>query len=436
MKGATNWPDFWSTYGIGVAFVFGAFLIAYQFVNPAPPKHITIATGAVDGAYHRFAERYAALLEHSGITLEVRSTAGSVANLALLNDPSEKVDLAFVQGGVEAQSGRGALVGLGSIFLEPVWVFHRADMEVHDLRDLNARRVYIGPDGSGTQDLALRLLAENGATITRPSEDRFDGPGLVAAFSQGRIDAAIVVASPLAGSVRALLAAEGVALMDKARVAAYARRDRSLIGVLLPRGTIDLVEDRPSRDTRLIAATAMLAARKTLHPALIDLVLEAADEVHSQGGVFEEAGAFPSPHHMNLPVSADAERFYEYGPPLLRRYLPFWAATLLDRLKVMLLPLVAVMLPLLRVTPPLYRWRVRRRIYRWYEELQQIDPDLQDHKWGATKLERNLSELDRMEREVLHVSVPLSYADQLYDLRLHIGLVRTRLNSLRDLGAE
>lgn len=435
LKGAANWSDYWSTYGLGVALVVAAFVVAYQYVNPAPPTHIVMATGGPGGAYQQFAQRYRSLLEESGVELVVRSTAGSVENLMLLDDPEGAVDLAFVQGGVELANDESSVVGLGSVFLEPVWVFYRSGLAIRDLRDLAGMSVYVGPMGSGTRHLALRLLADNGVELPVPLAEISTTEDLIAALNAGEIDAVFVVASPLASSVQALLRANSVTLLDMTRAEAYERRYPFLEGVALPRGTFDLVNELPDRDVRLLAATAMLAARDSLHPALVDLLLEVAADVHAGGGIFESPGAFPSPHHMNLPLNSEAERFYDYGPPLLRRHLPFWAATLIDRLKIMLLPLVAVMIPLLRATPPLYRWRVRRRIYRWYDELGRIDPELGGRDRGLHLVDRDLEALDRLEQEVQHVSVPLPYADQLFNLRMHIGLVRGRLTALRDEAA-
>jgi hypothetical protein len=224
--------------------------------------------------------------------------------------------------------------------------------------------------------------------------------------------------------VRALLDAGAIQLMDFQRADAYTRLHRYLSSVVLPQGVINLSRNLPDRETRLLTASANLAVHEDIHPALMDLLLQAAQEVHGEGGWFEETGEFPTPKYLVFPLSTEAQRFYDYAPPFLQRYLPFWAATLVDRLKVMLLPLLALMIPLFKIMPPIYRWRIRSRIYRWYREVLAID---RTQATSSDDIAASLKELERIEQDVAKVSVPLSYAEELYDLRLHINLVKEGL---------
>ncbi|MDX1529746.1 MAG: C4-dicarboxylate ABC transporter substrate-binding protein, partial [Gammaproteobacteria bacterium] len=185
----------------------------------------------------------------------------------------------------------------------------------------------------------------------------------------------------------------------------------------------------PPSDVAMLAPAATLVASPSLHPALVDLLLQAADEVHGGGGLFEERGQFPSPRYLEFSLSPDAKRYFKSGPPFLQRFLPFWVATFIDRMLVMLLPLVALAIPLMRVMPPVLRWRIRSRIFRWYRELHDIDPALRGDA-GLARLEEHMATIERMEKEVSKVEVPLSYADQLYHLRLHIDLMRGKLNDV------
>jgi hypothetical protein len=228
--------------------------------------------------------------------------------------------------------------------------------------------------------------------------------------------------------LRELLHSPGVELASLARAPAYTRHYRFLNQLLLPEGGMDLAENLPSADTRLIAPAAGLVGGAELHPAIVDLLLQAATDIHGGGGPFEDVGQFPTPAYAELPLSKAAKRYYQYGPPLLQRYLPFWAASLVDRLKVMLLPLIVLLLPLFKVMPPIYTWRMRARIYRWYRELEDIDLAQHAHPDSAARA-RLGGELDALENEVLRVEVPLSFASQLYHLRQHIDLVRSRLRS-------
>ncbi|MCB1801124.1 MAG: TAXI family TRAP transporter solute-binding subunit [Gammaproteobacteria bacterium] len=409
-------------YGPAALLVLAAFVLAYQFIKPAPPDTVVMATGGTDGAYHGFATRYAQRLAREGITLELRPSAGSVENIRLLRDG--EVSLALVQGGVDdgAPDATG-LQSLGSVYYEPLWLFHRRDQTINDLRDLAGLRIAVGPEGSGTRALVSRLLKDNGVSDSG-QWDPAGGEGAVDAVIEGRVDAAFFVISAQSPLIDRLLRAPDVALADFVRADAYTRRYRFLSSLSLPRGAVDLAADIPERTVHLLAPTANLVVHPDLHPALIDLVLQAASEVHQAGGWFEGEGEFPKPALLAYPLNSDADRYYEHGPPFLQRYLPFWAASLVDRLKVMLLPLLVLLLPLIKVMPPIYTWRMRSRVYRWYDELELAEQQLAD---GTRDRAHVFAELDRIESEVQRVKVPLSFTDQLYHLRQHIDLVR-RIN--------
>jgi TRAP transporter TAXI family solute receptor len=395
--------------------------VAYQFIKPAPPDRVVMATGSPDGAYHAFAQRYAAHLAREGIELELRNTAGSLENLRLLN--AGEVSLALVQGGVRADAEGVGLRSLGSVYYEPLWVFHRRELPLGRLGDLAGQRIAVGPEGSGTRALATLLLRQTGI---EPSArwSPLGGQAAVEALRRGEVDALFMVISAQSGLVGRLLRDPEIDLFDFARAEAYTRRHRFLNALDLPMGVMDLGANLPGREVRLLAPTANLVSHPDLHPAVIDLLLQAANEVHRDGGWFEEPDEFPMPGLLAFPLSKEAERYYQHGPPLLQRFLPFWAASLVDRLKVMLLPLLVLLFPLLKVMPPIYTWRMRARVYRWYEELEETEQLLGA---GARDLEWATSELDRIESEVQRVKVPLSFTDQLYHLRQHIELVRRQM---------
>lgn len=402
------------------------FVVAYQYVAPAPPERIAIATGGEAGAYYAFGQRYRDILARHGIALEVVSTAGSVDNIRRLQDPASGIDIAFVQGGTGTPAEQRQLTSLGSLYFEPLWVFYRRELALEHLSDLRGRRIAVGPEGSGTRMLALQLLRANGigeaAAVLLPLGDR----EAAAALREQTIDAAFFVVGLGSELIPDLLQTEGVELLSFERAEAYDRRFGFLSDVILPQGAIDLERDVPPARAVLLAPAASLVARPDLHPALIDLLLQAAAEVHGPGGLFETPGQFPSPRYLEFPLSSEAQRYYEHGPPFLQRYLPFWAATLVDRLKVLLLPLVALLIPLVKIVPPTYRWQVRSRIYRWYRQVEAVDKASAQERDGR-RLRDYLVELDKIEHEVRRISVPLSYADALYSLRVHINLVRGQI---------
>ncbi|MCB1772394.1 MAG: ABC transporter substrate-binding protein [Gammaproteobacteria bacterium] len=401
-----------------VLLVLAAFVVAFQFIKPAPPSRVVMATGSAEGAYHAFAQRYAEIFAREGIELVLRNSAGSVENIALLR--GGEVDLALVQGGVDDGAGDATLQSLGSVYYEPLWLFHRRDLDIDRISELKQRRIAVGQVGSGTRALVTRLLRDNGVSDVAQWVD-LGGRAAVDALTEGRIDALFLVMSAQGELVARLLHHPDVAVADFARAKAYSRRYPFLSFLELPEGAVDLAENIPDRPVRLLAPTANLVSRPDLHPAVIDLLLIAAQTVHRDGGWFEQPGEFPKAGLLAFPLSDEAQRFYEHGPPFLQRFLPFWAASLLDRIKVMLLPLLVLLIPLIKVMPPIYHWRMRARIYRWYDELEMAEERSRGGEVDSAWLAK---ELDRIEGEVRRVKVPSSFTDQLYHLREHIDLVR------------
>jgi len=407
-----------------------AFVLAYQFVDPAPPSQIAFTTGKAGGAYDKFAQQYQQALGKQGIELILHNSQGSIENIARLESGSAAAG--FLQGGTASDhrdnepdnKSESRLLTLGSLYKEPLWVFHRKLTPVNTLTDLLGKKLVVGAEGSGTRTLVMQLLNANGLHDQVELLPGKNGEDLEL-LKSSRVDAVFMVASPTSEKVSAFLEDESLTLMNFDRAEAYQRRMKYLTHVKLPRGMVDLSKDIPRNDITLLAATANLVVRDDLHPAIQDLLLQVADEIHGQGGWFEENGEFPNANFAEYPLSTEAKRYYKYGPPLLQRYLPFWLASLIDRLKVMILPLVVLMIPLMKIMPPIYTWRMRSKIYRWYQKLEQIDlansrenPDVEDLR----------DQLEKIDQEVIHVHVPLSFASQLYDLRQHIELVKRRLS--------
>lgn len=413
-----------TTYGSAFLVAIFGFWIAYQFVQPAPPDRIVMSTGRTDGAYYLFAQQYRDILARSDITLEIRTSAGSLENVERVD--KGEVDIAFVQGGTYPSKYRQHLVSLGSIYYEPLWVFYRSRTQVSQIIGLNGKRIAVGEEGSGTRAVAELLLKENGIRRSPTVLSSLGGRDASNALLKGEVDAAFFIASPRSPTVQGLLTESQIKLMDFKRAEAYTRRHRHLFSLTFPQAVIDLQKNIPPHDTTLIATTANLVVGMDFHPALVDLVLTVAKEVHGAPGLFEEQGEFPAPRYSEFPLSEEAERYYRRGPSFLRRVLPFWAATFVDRMIILLIPLVALLWPLFKVVPPTYRWRMRAKIYRWYKHVKAVDLGLQDQQ-SPERLRTLMAELDRIEGEVNKITTPLPYASQLYDLRLHIELLRERL---------
>jgi len=413
-------------WGLVALIVVLGFLVTYHFVEPPPPKTVRIATGSKEGAYYAFGQRYARLLARDGITLEVVSTAGSVENLDLLR--RSEVSIALVQGGTATDADKEQLQSLGSLFLEPVWVFHRKQAPIKRLSDLKAKRVAVGAAGSGTYLLATQLLSADGVTDSNTTLLRENPAEAAPSLTEGKIDAVFFVASPEAPLVRKLLQEPAVALVSFERAPAYARLFPFLSSVTLSEGVLNLERDIPSHDTKLMAVAASLVARIDLNDSLIPALLKAVTEVHQGGGVLERKRQFPSVDFADIPVNEDAQRYITNGPSFLHRWFPYRTAVLLDRLKILIVPFLALLIPLFRVAPPLYKWRIRSRIYRWYETVREIDALVQDA--DAQGAEAAMKRLKELEKEVASVSVPLSYTGELYNLRVHIGFVEEKLAKL------
>lgn len=417
-------------FGGSALLVVLAFWLAGQFVQPAPPRTITMAAGQPEGAYMRYAERYRDALAAYDITLEIEATQGSVDNLGRLLREADPVDLALVQGGVALPEQREQLSGLGSTFYEPLWLVVPAAAPTRALNELDGLRIAVGGEGSGTRALVQQLLALNGIdadTATLVSQSAEDSARDLIA---GELDLVFNVASPDSPMLKALLDNPALRLQTLPRAAAYARINRALTRLDLPRGALNPAEDIPPLPLALVAPTANLVARPDIHPALVDLLIQAAKQVHGDGSLLAAPGSFPTPQHSDFPLSPDAERHYEQGPPFLQRYLPFWAATWIDRTKVMLLPLVALLLPLIKILPPVYAWRVRRRILRWYVQLRRIDLEIETQAIAPGDVPDLRERLAQIESEAAQIDVPLGYTDQLYNLRLHIRLLEEKLESV------
>ncbi|WIM05379.1 MAG: ABC transporter substrate-binding protein [Candidatus Nitricoxidivorans perseverans] len=397
---------------------------AAQFIRPAPPDTLVLSSGGEGGAYQRFASAYKETLAHYGVRLIEKPSAGSLDNLQRLRDDGSGVDAGFFQAGT-GQAGEGdALVSLGSFYHEPLWIFYRQGLGEPDrILQLKGRRIAIGGPGSGTHHLALEMLGANGLDAANTRLLEKGGLGLVEAFGKGEIDAAFVVGPTESATVWSLLFTPGVRLMSLAHADAYTRRLPHLSKIVLSRGAVDVVQDIPVRDVTLVASAATLLVREDMHPALIDLLLEAAIETHGGAGIFQKPGDFPRAMAVGFPLSGEAARYHKSGKPLLQRYLPFWAATLVDRMVVMLIPVIALLLPVFKFAPSIYTWRVRSRIYRRYGELKFIEAEVESDPSRHTQ-EEWLDKLDAIEADANRIPTPLAFADMLYTLKGHIGLVR------------
>ncbi|HMW03243.1 MAG TPA: TAXI family TRAP transporter solute-binding subunit [Acidobacteriota bacterium] len=418
--------EFFKTYGLILFLTVVAFGIAFQFAEPAPPRKVVMATGLESGAYYKFALRYRDYFAQNGIQLEVLQTSGSVENLELLKTHGKGVDIIFAQTGTGDPAATPDFTSVASVFYEPLWVFYRGEQPIQRLVELKGKRVAVGAEGSGTRMVSLKILSDNGLTVATTQILSLGGNQAAEALKTSQIDAAFFVGAPEAPVINDLLRSEGIRLMNFERVEAYKSRYRYFSSVILYEGVVDMQKNIPAEDVVLLASTASIVVRENFHPALVNLLLQAANEIHrKETGMLEKTGQFPSSDFIQFPLNDEAVRYFRFGPSFLTRHLPFWAATAVDRLKFVLLPLLTMLIPLLRIAPPIYAWRTRRKIYTWYGMLIALENKVVNPEQNQD-FAQILVELDDLEREVAKIVVPLSYTDEVYNLRLHIRLVREK----------
>ena len=416
-----------------LALVILSVWVGLHFVNPAPSRHVVISTGDGEGDYETFAKQYQQILKQEGIDIELRSSAGAVENLQRLQDERSGVDVAFGQDGLAAADEESDVVSLGSLYYEPIWFFYRGSVNLtrfSDVTQLQRKRIAIGERGGGTHLMALQLLRASdmltkGLQLVNQgmeeSAENLHNAELDAGFFLARAD------DPL---IEGLMEDPALHLMSVDQADAVTKQLPFLHHLKLSHGSINLGRNIPQHDIDMLATTATLLVRDTLHPALMFLLLKAANLVHSEPGMFETKGEFPVDKDYQFPLSDEAKQFYKSGMPFWQHYLPFWLASLIDRFLLIALPVLALLFPSLKLVPRYLTWRVRSRIYQRYGELKYLETQIRNDKENQ-HYQEHLSQLDLIEDRVNHMKVPLEFTDHLYVLREHIDFVRSRLTRLK-----
>lgn len=411
-----------------VSLVLGGAVLwaAFTFLGPTPPRKVIMTAGPQGSAYHEFGKRYQRILAREGVELQLLPSNGAMENLDRLRDPESGVSVGFMQGGTTREEDSPHLRSLGTLFYEPLWIFYRGVQPFSPTKGIRVPRMSIGPHGSGTRALALRLLAMNEITEDRAQLLVLPHHEAGEALVRGQIDAALMANSWDSPIVQKLVSSEEIELLSSPRADAYAALLPFLDRLVVPEGVGNLAKNRPPSDVVLLAPKASLVVHEDLHPAIQYLLLDAASQIHSGPGIFQRPGQFPAPETIDLPLSQGARHYYKSGPPFLHRYLPFWMAVLVARTLVVLIPLLALVYPLLRSAPLLYEWRVRRLIYRLYGELKFLEVDLNARDRGQSVSDL-IAQLDELEQRAHRLRIPAFYSHMPYTLRVHIKLVRDRL---------
>jgi TRAP transporter TAXI family solute receptor len=413
---------------------FGAFVlillvlgISYQFIDPAPPKKLSIATGTTSGSYYKFAQEYKKLLEKEKFELLIVPTQGSVEALKKLQN--KEVDIAFVQGGVANEEEVKTLRSLASIYFEPLWIFYSEKFDFKYINELKGKKVSIGSEGSGTKPLALEILKQNSIDKTNTTLLELSNEAAQQALDEGEIDVLFSVISPSSKMVQSLLSNPKVKLLNIQRASAYSKKLHYLTPVSIGEGVVSLENNIPSSNITLLSTTATLVGQKDLHPDLIRLILKTAKQVHSTPSLFENNEIFPSKKYLQIPLHVDAKHYLEKGDSFLEKIFPFWIASSIDRLVIMIIPLLTLLIPIIKGALPLYRWRIRSSIYKWYKILHEIDLKLES--LDKSELPKIKEDLEKMAEDIQKSSkIPLSYMGEYYDLRVHANLILGRIEKL------
>lgn len=412
--------------------------VLFRFLDPAPPRTLVMTTGSETGSYHQFGLALKDELAKEGLTLEVRSSRGSLDNIQRLTDRSGEVQLGLIQSGIERLATareRDRLIGLAALYHEPLWLFQRNDVDIQRLSDLSEMRVSLGGEGSGTWSVVRSLFEAQGDLGSWESQGdgrwrTLAGRAAFEALVAEELDAAFFVLPADNSLVRELVRHPQLSLVNLRQTEAFSARLPFLADLSIPEGLLDISRNVPAQEINLLSPVATLVANEHFHPALTALVLEAAREVLREGNLLDPPDRFPAATPMALPLSGEADYYHRSGTPFLQRYLPFWIASIVDRYIVLVIPFIVIMMPLMRSMGPIYRWRMRARVYRWYEQLRRVDRLILKDQIQAV-LEEEIKGLHRLEDELTRVDVPLSYAHELYSLHLHVRYMINRLKSMR-----
>jgi len=413
----------WGAIALGT---LGIVSLALSYFIPAPPPTVTIATAFKGASFEYYGRLYREKFARANVDLILRETNGAVENLRLLGDPRSGVDIGFVTGGVSDGEHAPGLLSLGTIDYLPIWIFYVSAEPFERLSQLKGKRIAVGPKGSGTRFTAEKVLGRAGITPDSATFLPLAGNSAAEALRGNTVDAVWILGAPDVPAVQSLLRNPHIRLMNFPTAEAFTCIFPNLVRLVLPQGVIDIDENIPPTDVQMLATTNRVLIRDDLHPAIVGLLLETMAAVHGGSGVFQKAGEFPKPTDSDYPVATSAADFYKSGPSLLEKYFPLWLVVHAKRLIAVAVAAVAVGLPLFHYLPLLYKWSVRRRLLYWYSQLKSLEDSIDANPDGEALIKMQ-TEIDRIETAVSHIRFPLAFADQLYDLRGHIDIVRRRL---------
>ena len=426
MLGFSRWQLF---KGLVLAVgIIGVVSLALTYLIPAPPSKVAIATAFKGSSFEYYGRHYREIFARFNIELELHETAGAVENLKLLQDPKSDVQISLILGGVSDGKRAPGLLSLGTVYNNPFWLFYSSSEPFDRLSRFKGKRIAVGPAGSGTRSSAERILGKAGVNSENAVFLPFAGSAAVEALSDGKVDAVWILGAPDATAVHSLLQNPNVRIMSFPTAEAFTIIFPELVRLVLPQGVIDIDRNIPPNDVPLIGSTAKVLVRSDLHPEIVQLMLQTMVEVHGARAIFQRSGEFPNSTDTEYPVAPAAIDFYKNGPSFMQRHLPLWLSVHVQRAIAVLVTAIAIGFPLLRLLPWIYNWITRRRLFYWYAKLKALEASF-DADPVERRLDEKQAEIERIEDAVSHIRIPLTFSDQVYNLRSHIDIVRRKMAS-------
>ena len=421
-----NETKFWIRAAIIAIVLIAISVASLIYVYPAPPNSVTIATAFKGASFEFYGRRYKERLERLGLKVELRETAGAVENIALLQNPKSGVDIGFVTGGVSDASQAPDLLSLGTIFLQPFWIFYVSDEHYTSFEQLKGKRIAVGPQGSGTQFAAESVLGKAGINSSVASMMPYAGNDAVAALEEGKVDVVWIIGAPRVSAVQALLRNPKVKLLSMPMADAFTRIMPELVKITLPHGAIDIGKSIPPNEVTLLATTTKVVVRNDFHPELVYPLLQTMIAEHSGADIFQKTGEYPMAMDTEYPLAATASDFYKYGPSLLHRHLPLWLTTHAQRLIALFIAAIAIGVPFFSYVPRVYRWALKHSTRSVYGEIGRIEKAL-SAELSIEQLRHFQRELEALDREASRLRFPRRHLDLMFSVKVHINLVRSRL---------
>src|SRR6516225_7069828 len=426
MLGYNRWQLFKGlAAAVGTVSIVSLLLI---YFIPSPPSKVTMATAFKGSSFEYYGRQYREIFARFNVNLELRATAGAVENIKILQDPRSGVQISLMVSGVSDGKHAPGLLSLGTVYNNPYWIFYSSNEQFDRLSQLKGKRIAIGPEGSATRASAEQILGKGGVNSETATFLPFAGTAAVEAMNDGKVDAVWIIGAPDATAVKSFLENPNVRIMSLPMAEAFTIIFPHLVRLIFPQAVIDVDRNIPREDVTLIGTTAKVLVRSDLHPEIVQLLLQAMVETHRGREIFQRIGEFPNSIDTEYPVAPAAMDFYRNGPSFMQRFLPLWLSVHAQRAIAVLVAAIAIGLPALRLPPVVYQWIMRRRLIYWYGKLKALEASF-DNDSNDKYVPEKKAEIERIEDAVSHIRFPLTFTDQLYNLRSHIDIVRRKIAS-------